>query len=174
MRQIWAKRKAQAQGYQQAPIIAVKDDPAKLEKIRQETREAIRENVQEKAVIPITGDKWNDLPLAEAHAELAKLQAEIKHATDVITRRTTYGVKIWTCFTALHHKDLLADLPGVATVYGKCLKRIVDGKEKFTDNCWIDPQTKLIDPARCCSTPCITLYQVYQARVRYKQRTEQP
>ena len=172
MRQIWAERRAKAQGYQESPVIGIGDDPEKLERIREETREAIRENREIKVEVSLpTGDKWQDLPLAEALQELAKLQKEVRRASEVIGQRTTPGIKIWACWTALHHRDL-ADLPGMTTTYQKCLKKIIDGKEKFIDNCQVNPETGLVDPARCCSTPCIALYQVYQSRLRYKARTE--
>ena len=166
-RTVWRKRRAKMQGYQEAPIVGVSTRYVPTEADLHKMVEARKEGSGQP-----TGDPWHDLPLHQALANLAQKEAELKHAREVITRRTDLLPKLVTCWTALNRKEH-AYLPGMYAAYAKCAKTFLQEKAKFRDDCVINPHTKLIDPVWCCSNTCYELYMCHRARLKLKQRDHQ-
>jgi len=110
-----------------------------------------------------TGNKWEDLPLEDAVAELARLELELSRARAVVNRRNsaTPQIKTLQCWTAIHHKE---PIDGVKRAYSQCRKDIPDGKWTFRDDCPIDKLTGKLAPVVTCSLICYQVYMAHRAK----------
>lgn len=155
---VWANRRAKKQGYQESPIVAVSTQYVPPEE------KPMPVVVEPLPVMPL--DRWQTLPLEEAHRELAELEAELRHAKNVVGVRSIRAPKVFTCWVAANYKEH-QDLPGIHTAYRKCPRKLPDGPAcKYIDNNNINPDTGLVDPIVCCGSTCYAIYQTYLQRLK--------
>ena len=174
MKRVWEKKRAKAQGYQEAPIVGVtprvawegpsggtEKDPPKVPVVVVEIARST------------TGDPWKDLPFQDALDKLVSLEREVTHARTIISTRSLSLPKVWTCWTAQNRKAQ-ANLPGMSAAYNQCKKNVPDGKWVMKDDCVINKESGLVEPVVVCSQICYTLYQTYRSRLKLQERQENP